>query len=479
MSVLGRVTRPVRALQKEERALVFVLDRKKKPLMPCSEKQARKLLEEGKAVVHRLVPFVIRLKDRELRESLCQKLRLKIDPGYEVTGISVVRVAENKEVVVLLIEVHHRMDVSDALKERSTHRRSRRSRKTRYREPRFDNRRRVEGWLPPSVDARIRETLSVVEKLCRWLPVAEVVVESAKFDTQKMQDPEISGVEYQRGTLFGYELREYLLEKFGRRCAYCGKEGIPLEVEHVVPRSRGGSNRASNLALACRECNEAKGNKLPDEWLDELKKSKRSADKKRAENLERVLNQIKEPLKGAAYMNATRYALAEKLKALGVPVFQNTAAQTKYNRARFNLPKTHYYDACCVGEASGDLEIAVKYVLIFRAIGRGTRKMVNLDGNGFPRGHRARRKLYYGFMTGDLVVAEAPRGRYAGRHVGHIAVRASGCFDLKDISGHRICQGVSWRHFKLLQRFDGWRYEKFKTAALSSPYLKAGASSAA
>ena len=447
--------------------------------MPCSEKHARKLLREGRATIHRLVPFVIRLKDRVQGESSLQQLKLKIDPGYEVTGVSVVRVAEGKETVIFFVEVHHRMDISDAIKARSTYRRSRRNRKTRYRAPKFDNRKRPEGWLPPSAEARIRQVLSVVEKLCRWLPIVEIVVESVKFDTQKLQNPEISGIEYQQGTLFGYEVREYLLEKFGRKCAYCGREGIPLEVDHVVPKSRGGTDRVSNLTLACRECNQAKGNRLPQEWLRELEQSKRAVDKKRAGNLSQVLAELKEPLKPTAFMNTSRYALVGKLERLGLHVYTATATQTKYNRTKFSLPKTHYYDACCVGEVSGELKIATEYVLHFRAVGRGKRRMCNPDKNGFPKGHRSGKKFHFGFMTGDLVVAEVPGGRYAGRHVGFVAVRATGRFDLKDLSGKRVCQGVSWHYFKLLQRFDGWRYEKSKIAELSSPCLKAWASSAA
>lgn len=459
--------------------MVFVLDRKKRPLMPCTEKRARKLLAEGRAVVHRLVPFVIRLKDRATEQAILQPLKLKIDPGYEVTGISAVRVEEGKEVVIFFAEVHHRTDVSEKLLSRRAHRRSRRSRKTRYRAPRFDNRKRPGGWLAPSAKTRVDQVLSVVRKLCRWLPITEIVVESAKFDTQKLQNPEISGVKYQHGELFGYELREYLLEKFGWRCAYCGKESVPLEMDHVVPKSRGGTDRVSNLALACRECNQAKGNRLPQEWLEELKKSRRTVDKKRAEKIPEVLAQLKEPLKGAAFVNATRYALVERLKALGLPVCTTTAARTKYNRARFGLPKTRYFDACCVGEVPDRLEVATEYMQVFRAVGRGTRQMANPDRHGFPRGHRSGRKLYFGFMTGDLVVAEVPAGKYVGRHVGFVAVRQSGYFDLKDLPGRRVCQGISWRCCRLLQRFDSWRYEKFKLAALSSPCLKTGASSAA
>lgn len=364
-----------------------MLDRKGRPLMPCTEKRARKLLEQGRAVVVRLEPFVIRLKDRAAEEASLQPLRLKIDPGYKVTGISVVRVAEGKEAVVFFAEVHHRTRLSEKLLSRRRARRSRRSRKTRYRAPRFSNRRRPEGWLAPSAEARVNQVLSVIKKLVQRLPVTEIVVESAKFDTQKLQNPEVSGIEYQRGELFGYEVREYLLEKFGRRCAYCGRGGVPLGVDHMVPKSKHGTDRVSNLTLACRECNQAKGNRLPQEWLGELKKSRRAADRRRAENIPEVLSQL-------------------------------------------------------------------------------------------TRGHRSRGKVRFGFATGDLVVVEVPAGKYAGRYIGYVAVRQSGYFDLKDLSGRRVCQGVSWCCFRLLQRFDGWRYEKFKVAALSSPHLKVGASSA-
>ncbi len=91
-------------------------------------------------------------------------------------------------------------------------------------------------------------------------------LELVKFDTQLMQNAEISGVEYQQGELAGYEVREYLLEKFGRRCAYCRKTNVPLQIEHIVPKVRHGSNRVSNLTLACKACNDAKGKRTAAEF---------------------------------------------------------------------------------------------------------------------------------------------------------------------------------------------------------------------
>lgn len=483
--------------------MVFVLDRHKKPLVPCTEKRARQLLERGRAVVHRMSPFTIRLKDRTAEESKVQPLRLKLDPGSEATGFAVLREDKpEKSESVLLGEIRHKRGVKDAVDARRAQRRSRRSRKTRYRKPRFGNRNpekcaacgrnarrgsrycrscenarnlvdngRRERRLPVSLEARVDQTLSAVGKLMRLLPIAAISTEHVKFDTQKLQNPEVSGVEYQRGELFGYEVKEYLLEKWGRRCAYCGAENVPLHVEHVVPRNprRGpkGTDRVSNLTLACKKCNDDKGNRQPGEWLEELLRSKDPKDRLRAENLREVMKRCKEPLVAAALMNATRWALYNRLKETGLPVEYGTGARTKHNRERPGLPKTHYYDACCVGEStSNDITIDQEYVQVWSALGRGSRKMCNTDEHGFPIGHRARRKMYFGFMSGDLVVADIPRGKYAGRWVGRVAVRASGYFDVKDGSGHRVCQGVSYRHMKLLQRADGWYYEKIRIETL-------------
>ncbi|GAW94357.1 hypothetical protein KKC1_34630, partial [Calderihabitans maritimus] len=224
--------------------MVFVLDKHKKPLMPCTEKRARLLLQRGRAVVYKLQPFTIRLKDRTAEQSQLQPLRLKLDPGAKVTGVAVLR-EDNKDEAetVLLAEIHHKTDVKAKLDARRAVRRKRRNRKTRYRKPRFLNRKRPEGWLPPSFEARVNQTLSAVNKLLKLLPITAISTEHVKFDTQKLQNPEISGIEYQKGTLFGYEVKEYLLEKWGHKCAYCGRESVPLEIEHIIPRCRGGSDR--------------------------------------------------------------------------------------------------------------------------------------------------------------------------------------------------------------------------------------------
>jgi 5-methylcytosine-specific restriction endonuclease McrA len=446
--------------------MVFVLDKHKKPLMPCTEKRARQLLERNRAVVHKVLPFTIRLKDRTVSASQTQPLRLKLDPGSKATGFTVLRY--DKPVVstaILLGELHHKPGIKANMDTRRALRRSRRNRRTRYRQARFNNRHRQKGWLPPSLQARVNQTIIAVTKIINLLPITAISTEHVKFDTQLIQNPNINGIEYQQGELFGYEIRGYLLEKWGRRCAYCGTENVPLQIEHVVPKTPKhgpkGTDRISNLTIACRPCNEAKDNLQPQEWLEQLQRSSRKVDQIRATNLPRVLTKLKVPLRDAAMMNATRWALFNRLKETGKPIECGTGARTKKQRIEHKLPKTHYYDACCVGASTPtNIIINPKYVSIWSAVGRGYRKMCNTDRYGFPNSHRTNQKQFFGFQTGDIVTANIPRGKYKGRFTGRVAVRSSGYFDIKDGTGKRVCQGISWRYMQVLQRNSGWQYEQ-------------------
>jgi 5-methylcytosine-specific restriction endonuclease McrA len=211
---------------------VFVLDAKKHPLNPVHPGRARLLLSSGQAAVFRRYPFTIILK-REVTSPTVEPLRLKIDPGSKVTGIAIVHDASGE--VIWTAELTHRgQAIKKALDDRRMLRRGRRQRHTRYRQSRFANRRRKSGWLSPSLESRMTNILTWVQRLMRFCPVAAISQEIAKFDTQAMQNPEISGVEYQQGELAGYELREYLLAKWDRTCAYCGAKDVPLQVEHIL-----------------------------------------------------------------------------------------------------------------------------------------------------------------------------------------------------------------------------------------------------
>ena len=424
---------------------VFVLGKNKKPLMPCSEKRARLLLERGRAVVHRRVPFTIRLKDRADGE--CQPLLLKVDPGSKKTGIALVRVDDKGEDhVVALIELEHRGHlIRDRLVSRSAFRGRRRSANLRHRPARFDNRARPEGWLPPSLNHRLDTTTSWVDRIRRWAPVTELVQELVRFDTQLMQNPDISGVEYQQGELAGYEVREYLLEKWQRQCVYCDAKDTPLTIDHVHPRSKGGSDRVSNLTLACGPCNTKKGNQPLADFL-----------KKDARRLAKIEAQAKAPLSDAAAVNATRWALYRALSGTDLPVSTGTGGQTKWNRSRLGIPKSHALDAACAGNTIALHGWEGQPTLAIKCTGRGSYQRTRLNRYGFPRGYLMRQKSVFGFQTGDLVRADVPKGLKAGTHEGRVAVRQSGSFNLQTPAG--VVQGISHRHCTLVQRGDGYAY---------------------
>lgn len=455
---------------------VFVLDKRKAPLMPCSEKRARQLLACGRAVVHKMRPFTIRLKDRLAADSVFQSLQIKIDPGSKATGLAVVREEsgqpESQAVLCLFELVHRGFQIKQALEERRAFRRRRRN-QLRYRPARFNNRTKPKGWLPPSLQHRVDTTASWVKRTIRLAPVTGIHQELVRFDTQALENPEIGGVEYQQGTLLGYEVREYLLEKWGRECAYCGTQNVPLEVEHIIPRSKGGSNRVSNLTLACTPCNQAKDSQPLEVFFQQdkglkkrLKKNGKSADKQ----MERALKQCKKPLRDAAAVNATRWALYQALKETGLPVKTGTGGQTKFNRSQLGIPKTHALDAACVGVVESLTEWQ-RPTLEIKATGRGSYQRTRLDRFGFPRGYLMREKSVHGFQTGDLVKAEVSTGKKAGVHVGRVAIRKSGSFNIQ--MPDQIVQGISWKHCRIIQRGDGYGYYLTsltkKEGALSSP----------
>ncbi|MGK7929376.1 MAG: RNA-guided endonuclease IscB [Spirulina sp.] len=420
---------------------VFVLDKNKKPLNPTYPARARKLLKSRRAKVFKRFPFTIILQDVEGGETNgCQ---LKIDPGSKTTGLAILQGHR----VVWGTELTHRgQQIRDALTSRQQLRRSRRNRKTRYRKPRFLNRKRPKGWLAPSLMSRVHNILTWVNRLSRVCPISGIFQELVRFDSQALQNPEISGVEYQQGELFGYEIREYLLEKWNRKCAYCGVENVPLEVEHIKPKSKGGSSRVSNLTLACRTCNQAKSNQEIEQFLSG-----------RPDVLKKILGQAKRPLADSAVVNSTRWKLYEELKKTGLSVEVGTGGLTKFNRTRQNLSKTHWLDAACVGKSTPEqLIIEVKNPLFITAKGHGTRQMCRTDKYGFPTRYVPRQKQVKGFQTGDIVKAIVTKGKKIGTYVGRVAVRSTGSFNISTKTG--LIQGISHKYCSPIHQKDGYAY---------------------
>jgi 5-methylcytosine-specific restriction endonuclease McrA len=420
---------------------VFVVDQQRKPLDPVHPGRARYLLKAGHAAALRRYPFTIILKDPK-PETQPQPLRVKLDPGSKTSGIAVVN--DVRAQVIWAAEVAHRGQlVKERIDQRRACRRSRRSRHTRYRPPRFANRRRRNDWLPPSLESRITNVLTWVSRIRRCCPIGAISLELVKFDMQFMQNPEISGVEYQQGELVGYELREYLLEKFQRHCAYCGKTGTPLEVEHIIPKSLGGSDRLSNLTLACHYCNQAKGNQTADEF-----------------GHPEVSQQAKAPLKDAAAVNATRWSLYQRLASTGLPIEVGSGGCTKWNRRKQGLHKTHWLDAACVGASTPDsLAVQGSMPLLITAMGRHSRQMCRTNVYGFPNKAPKATSVVGGFRTGDIVRAKVPAtSKKTGVYVGRIAIRTTGSCNIKTASG--TTQGIHYRYCQPLHRADGYTYAK-------------------
>ncbi len=236
---------------------VFVVDANREPQGPVHPGHARLLLKQGKAAVFKRFPFTLILKVI-LEKPEVQRLRIKLDPGSKTTGLAIVNDATGA--VVFASEITHRgAGIKKALDGRRGVRRGRRNRDTRYRKSRYLNRKRPNGWLPPSLESRVCNVMTWVKRFVRLCPIAAISQELVRFDLQAMQNPEISGREYQQGILVGYEMREYLLKKWTRKCAYCSAMNLPLQIEHIQCRAKGGSDRISNLCIACEKCNRKKG----------------------------------------------------------------------------------------------------------------------------------------------------------------------------------------------------------------------------
>ncbi|MUG95374.1 HNH endonuclease [Scytonema sp. UIC 10036] len=448
---------------------VFVIDTNKKPLNPIHSAQARQLLRNGKAAVFKRFPFTIILKEAR-PEAPVQSLRLKIDPGSKTSGIAIVNDSTGE--VVFAAELKHRgFAIHESLTSRKQLRRSRRNRKTRYRQPpkhewfRKGNKqpcpKQRRSWIAPSLMSRVHNIKTWVERLRKVAPIKAISQELVRFDMQLIRHPNIQGKEYQQGFLFGYETREYLLEKWKRECAYCGIKNVPFQIEHIHCRAKGGSDSITNLTLSCEKCNLKKGTKDIKDFL-----------KKAPARLEKILKQAKQPLADAAAVNSTRFKLLEVLKETGLPVETGSGGLTKFNRTQQGLEKTHWIDSACVGKSTPE-KLNVKGVkpLLITANGHGTRQICRTDKYGFPNRHCSRTKFHFGFQTGDIVKAIVTNGtvgassrgtrptrclKKVGEYVGRIATRATGSFNISTKDG--LVQGISQKYCKQIHKKDGYSY---------------------
>lgn len=459
--------------------MVITLDKNKKPIGFTTEKRARIFLTRKKACVYRYYPFIIILKDKDVRTMAnLDTYRIKIDPGSVHTGISIVRSGDNA--VMMYAQIKHRAhNIVKSLDTRADSRSNRRQRETRYRKAKWSTRYhkkgskykaqspRPEGWLPPSVKSIGDNIINWVLKFKQYINITECSVEAVRFDSQLLDNPNIECEEYQHGTLYGYELKEYLLEKFGHSCQYCG--GLTgddkLEWEHMIPSSRGGSNSVKNASLACSQCNQDKNNHTLSEYLAILKERKPKSEKaqvlnnKRIDLISKIIESgtVHKSNRYSAWVNSNRRYVERELFKIFGDIECSSGGKTKFNRKQLNLPKDHHFDSLCVGTVPDDgYKNTNQRCLYIEANGRGNRLRGNVNECGIITvKYKNRNKLIDGFQSGDIVSADIPKGKYAGKYVGRITVRSDGYFNIKTNAGIIV---ANHKYCKLLQHIDGYSY---------------------
>ena len=349
------------------------------PLMPCRASRARRLIENDRAVKYwSKGVFCIKMIDRVLSESSLQEIHLNIDPGSKNTGMAVVSDNDGTRRVLAGIQLKHRSaQIKHSMDKRRAYRRTRRGR-LRYRKPRFNNRCRESGWLPPSLGSNLHHTCKWVHIICSLYPVTRINIEHNKFDMQKINNPGIEGIEYQYGTLYQWQIKNYLLAKYNGKCAYCDKSGGRMETDHVIPRSRSGSNRIDNLVLACHDCNIRKGNLSLEEFL--------------GSNIDRISiikSGMKQSLADAAHTNILLPRIVDDLTKNGYDVVTHDAATTAWNRKQLKVPKAHCYDAALLGNVSMVYDLPEK-ISVITPVKRQTHQKARVDKHGTPRGKQYR-----------------------------------------------------------------------------------------
>ena len=415
--------------------MVYVQDINGKALMPTERHgKVRRLLRGGLAVVVMREPFTIRLTYESTIYT--QEVLLGIDAGSRHVGVSATTV--RKELLAAQVEL--RTDIQKLLATRREQRRTRRSRKTRYRKPRFDNRRRSEGWLTPSTSQKVDSHLRVIRKVCSILPVAKTIIEVAQFDTQKINNDDIAGVEYQQGEQLGFwNVREYVLARDDHQCQHCkGKSKDPvLNVHHIESRKTGG-NAPSNLVTLCETCHKAyhKG--------EIALRIKRGAS-----------------LRDAAMMNIMRWGVYNSAKAEFRNVYLTYGYITKNTRIRNGIEKSHTVDAKCISGnplAAGQTET---YILKQRRRhNRQIHKCTILKG-GYRKPNQAP-YLVKGYRLFDKVFFQGQEAFINGR-------RQNGSFVIKTIEGKSLSEGASFKRLSFLNISRGFLISKKRNAPF--PYL--------
>ena len=399
--------------------LVYVLNRDGQPLMPTGRcGKVRRLLRDKKAKAVKRCPFTIQLLYEA--ETNTQPITLGVDAGSKHIGVS----AATEDKVLYEADVELRDDIVKLLSARREQRSARRNRKTRYRKPRFNNRKRTDGWLAPSVQQKVDCHLQVIANMHKLLPITKVVIEAASFDIQKIKNPEISGTDYQQGDQLGFwNVREYVLFRDGHTCQCCkGKSKDPiLNVHHIESRKTGGDT-PNNLITLCKTCH----------------KGYHAGTLKLPETIRRGMS-----FRDEAFMGIMRWAVYNRLKEQYPEVSLTYGYLTKNTRIKNGLPKEHYIDARCIsGHPDAEPLGYVFYQKKVRCHNRQIHKST-INRGGYRKLNQAPYTVF-GFRLWDKVIYKKEECFVQGR-------RSSGYFQLKRLDGSTVTPAVSYTKLRLVE----------------------------
>lgn len=407
------------------------------PLMPCKPQKARKLLIAKKAKIISYKPFTIQLTIATGETT--QDVDIGVDTGSSHIGICI----RSNDKVLAKGEITLRNDVKSLLDTRRILRRSRRNRKTRYRKAKFLNRKKPDGWLPPSIQSKIYNEFMWIDRFCSLVPNPKLHIEVGKFDVAKMINPDIEGKEYQEGQTKGYyDVRYFVFARDNYTCQVCGKsKGKILQTHHIVYRSNGGTNRADNLITVCTDCHTSENHKpggILYKWQEKHKKVK----------------QYKEPV----FMNIIRRRIFEKYPDAEI----SYGSETIIKRKNLGLEKTHYNDAIAISGITEIKENEDSYFIIVqarkkkRSLHEATpRKGRSIKNVGAKRNGK-NTKSYKGFFLNDKVVFD--------NKVGWISGFCDGSCYVQDIFGNYITmysknyKQITISRCKLINKNNSWRF---------------------
>ena len=401
--------------------LVYVINKHGKPLMPCKPRKARLLLKNKQAKILKYEPFTIQLLYGS--SGYKQKVSLGIDAGSKHVGASAT--TKKQELYASQTELRGDMIVK-LLSDRRELRRSRRSRKTRYRKPRFLNRvhSKHKGWLSPSIENKINTHIRIIDDVYKLLPIYNIIVETASFDIQKLKNKDISGKEYQEGEQLGFSnVRAYVLSRDNHICQCCHgklKDNI-LQVHHIESRKTGG-NAPNNLITLCKTCH-AKYHSGEISLPNKIHRGIRFKD--------------------ATFMGIMRWTLYERLKKLYKNVSMTYGYITKYKRIKYSIEKSHVADAFCI--ANNLSAKRLNYYYLQKQVRRHNRKLhkSKIYSGGYRKNNQAKYSVF-GFHLFDKVNYKNIECFVFGR-------RSSGSFDIRKLNGEVISHGISYKKLKLAE----------------------------